>query len=140
MFSWKEKHHRQLWFDLQQFVEADLVKNSDISDVFFSSMYFAVDKDSNTHEIIDGQQRLTSINILLLSILEELRALDAESIRQETVSRLREGSIKQIESLLYRFENPLKGDVPRLSLNKHDDDDDAGQGFFEALMLGPEAR
>lgn len=103
-------------------------------------MYFAVDKDSNTHEIIDGQQRLTSINILLLSILEELRALDAESIRQETVSRLREGSIKQIESLLYRFENPLKGDVPRLSLNKHDDDDDAGQGFFEALMLGPEAR
>ncbi|WP_142860316.1 DUF262 domain-containing protein [Salinigranum halophilum] len=140
LFSWKEKHHRQLWSDLQQFVEADLVKDSDISDVFFSSMYFAVDKDSNTHEIIDGQQRLTSVNILLLSILEELRALNAESIRQETVSRLRDGSIKQIESLLYRFENPLKGDVPRLSLNKHDDDDDADLGFFEALMLGPEAR
>lgn len=140
LFSWKEKHHRQLWSDLQQFVEADLVEDSDVSDVFFSSMYFAADKDSNTYEIIDGQQRLTSINILLLSILEELRALGAESIRQETVSRLREGSIKQIESLLYRFENPLKGDVPRLSLNKHDDDDDADLGFFEALMLGPETR
>ncbi|WP_433628402.1 GmrSD restriction endonuclease domain-containing protein [Halomicrococcus sp. NG-SE-24] len=140
LFSWKEKHHRQLWSDLQQFVEADLVEDSDVSDVFFSSMYFAVDKDSNTHEIIDGQQRLTSINILLLSILEELRALKAESIQQDTVSQLREGSIKQIESLLYRFENPLKGDIPRLSLNKHDDDDDADLGFFEALMLGPETR
>ena len=140
LFSWKKKHHRQLWSDLQQFVEADLVEDSDVSDVFFSSMYFAADKDSNTYEIIDGQQRLTSINILLLSLLEELRALDAESIQQETVSRLREGSIQQLESLLYRFENPLKGDVPRLSLNKQDDDDDADLGFFEALMLGPEAR
>ncbi|MFP8890624.1 DUF262 domain-containing protein [Natrialbaceae archaeon A-CW2] len=140
LFSWKEKHHRQLWSDLQQFAEADLVEDSDVSDVFFSSMYFAVDKDSNTHEIIDGQQRLTSINILLLSILEELLSLDAESIEQETVNQLRKGSIKQIESLLYRFENPLKGDVPRLSLNKHDDDDDADLGFFEALMLGPETR
>lgn len=140
LFSWKEKHHRQLWSDLQQFVESNFVEDSDVSDVFFSSMYFAVDKDSNTHEIIDGQQRLTSINILLLSILEELHALNTESIQQETVSQLREGSIKQIESLLYRFENPLKGDVPRLSLNKHDDDDDADLGFFEALMLGPETR
>lgn len=140
LFSWNEKHHRQLWSDLQQFVEADLVKDSDVSDVFFSSMYFAVDKDSHTHEIIDGQQRLTSINILLLSIIEELRALEAESIQQDTVSQLRKGSIKQIESLLYRFENPLKGDVPRLMLNKHDDDDDADLGFFESLMLGPETR
>lgn len=140
LFSWKEKHHRQLWSDLQQFMEADLVEDSDVSDVFFSSMYFAVDKHSNTHEIIDGQQRLTSINILLLAILEELRALDTESIQQGTINRLREGSIKQIESLLYRFKNTLKGDVPRLSLNKHDDDDDADLGFFEALMLGPETR
>jgi len=140
LFSWKEKHHRQLWSDLQQFIESDFVEDSDVSDVFFSSMYFAVDKNSNTYEIIDGQQRLTSINILLLSILEELRGLDDDSIEQETISRLREGSIKQIESLLYRFENPLKGDVPRLSLNKHDDDDDADLGFFEALMLGPETR
>lgn len=140
LFSWKEKHHRQLWSDLQQFVEGDLDGNSDVSDVFFSSMYFAVDKDSNTHEIIDGQQRLTSINILLLTILEKLRTLDAESIQQETVSQLREGSIKEIESFLYRFEDPLKGNTPRLSLNKHDDDDDADLGFFEALMLGPEAR
>ena len=140
LFSWEEEHHRQLWSDLQQFVEANLVEDSDISDVFFSSMYFAVDKDSNTYEIIDGQQRLTSINILLLCILEELRSVDAESIQQETVSQLRKGSIKQIESLLYRFKNPLKGDVPRLSLNKHDDDDHADLGFFEALMLGPETR
>ena len=135
LFSWKTKHHRQLWSDLQQFVDAELaVGQSNISDVFFSSMYFAVDKESDTHEIIDGQQRLTSIHILLRTILEHLEEVDPEDIESDDVSNLRRGVITQIESVLYKFESVSRGEVPRLSLNKHDDDDDADIGFFEALI------
>lgn len=141
LFSWQTKHHRQLWSDLQQFVDADLeAGHSNISDVFFSSMYFAVDKESNTHEIIDGQQRLTSIHILLRTILEELQGIDPETIESDGVTTLRDGVIQQIESVLYKFESVATGEVPRLSLNKHDDDDEADIGFFEALISGPETR
>lgn len=141
LFSWQTKHHRQLWSDFQQFVEADLGKDrSNISDVFFSSMYFAVDKESNTHEIIDGQQRLTSIHILLRMILKHLQEIDPDTIESDGVTTLRDGVIQQIESVLYKFESVATGEVPRLSLNKHDDDDDADIGFFEALISGPETR
>jgi hypothetical protein len=139
LFSWKTKHHRQLWSDLQQFIDAELeVGRSNVSDVFFSSMYFAVDKESNTYEIIDGQQRLTSIHILLRTILEQLQDINAEAIDSEDIAKLREGVITQIESVLYKFESVSKGEVPRLSLNKHDDNDDADIGFFEALISGEE--
>lgn len=141
LFSWKTKHHRQLWSDLQQFVDAKLeVGQSNISDVFFSSMYFAVDKESDTHEIIDGQQRLTSIHILLRTILEQLEELDAEELESEDIVHLRKGVMTQIDSVLYKFENVSKGEVPRLSLNKHDDDGDADIGFFEALISGSETQ
>ncbi len=141
LFSWKTKHHRQLWSDIQKFVDADLeAGHSNISDVFFSSMYFAVDKESNTHEIIDGQQRLTSIHILLRTILEHLQEIDPETIENDSVISLQKGVIQQINSVLYKFEAVAIGEVPRLSLNKHDDDDKADIGFFEALISGPETR
>jgi uncharacterized protein with ParB-like and HNH nuclease domain len=139
LFSWKTKHHRQLWSDLQKFIDADFTTGgSDISDVFFSSMYFAVDKERETYEIIDGQQRLTSINILLRAILEHLQDIDADAIDSTSIANLRAGVIKQIEDVLYKLENVVKGEVPRLSLNKHDDNDDADIGFFEALISGSE--
>ncbi|WP_336134192.1 DUF262 domain-containing protein [Natronomonas amylolytica] len=139
LFSWKTKHHRQLWSDLQQFIDAELeVGKSNISDVFFSSMYFAVDKESDTYEIIDGQQRLTSIHILLRTILEKLQEIDADDIDSGDIRKLRSGVITQIERILYKFESVSKGEVPRLSLNKHDDDGEADIGFFEALISGSE--
>lgn len=139
LFSWKTKHHRQLWSDLQKFIDADLTTGgSSISDVFFSSMYFAVDKERETYEIIDGQQRLTSINILLRAILEHLQDINGNAIDSTSITNLRSGVVKQIKGVLYKLENVAKGEVPRLSLNKHDDDNEADIGFFEALISGSE--
>lgn len=143
LFSWREKQHRQLWSDLQQFTTADLGRGEpDISDVFFSSMYFAVDNQSDTYEVIDGQQRLTSIHILLRTILEGLENLEGEEFNEEFIEQVRANTVSQIEGLLYTFEGVATGYVPRLTLNKHDDDRGGDEsdliGFFEALISGSE--
>lgn len=133
LFSWKTRHHRQLWADIQEFINADLrAGEENISDVFFSSVYFAVNAQEATFEIIDGQQRLTSIHILLRTILERLQDLNGDEFEDETVATLRENGAGQIESILYKQGGVVKGNVPRLTLNKHDDE------FFEALISGAE--
>lgn len=136
LFSWGETQHRQLWSDVQTFIDADLEAGGEtMSDVFFSSMYFAVDAETTEYEVIDGQQRLTSIHLLLRVIQEELERLHAaDEFDDPTVATLCERSIDQLGDVLYKFESIAKGEVPRLSLNKHD------EAFFEALISGPEAQ
>ncbi len=135
LFSWKIRHHRQLWGDIQEFVDAEIrIGESNISDVFFSSVYFAINAEEDTFEIIDGQQRLTSIHMLLRAILEQLQNLKSEEFETETIGKLCTNAASQIDSLLYKYGGIASGNVPRLTLNKHDDE------FFEALMSGPEAQ
>lgn len=136
LFSWDEKHHKQLWLDLEELVTADGDRyNQKASDVFFGSVYFAVDRGRAQHEVIDGQQRLTSVHLLLRAILEELEATkDSGNVENDGVETLRSRAIQQIESLLYHFAGVEMGDQPRLSLNKHD------EAFFDAIIQGTEGQ
>lgn len=77
LYSWKNIHHEQYWSDIEQFVTADLVADRrEVSDVFFSSMYFAVNDDKQVYEVIDGQQRLTTTHLLLRVLMEHLEDVD----------------------------------------------------------------
>lgn len=134
VFSWEEKHLEQFWLDIEQFIDADLVAGKeDVSDVFFSSMYFAVNDDSQGYEIIDGQQRLTTTHILLRVLMEYLEDIDPGMIEHDTITQFRKHGIRRIEDMLYRHQS-YTGPDPRLTLNKHDAE------FFEALIMGPEAQ
>ena len=134
VYSWKTKHHRQFWSDIEQFIQASLEPGDDnVSDVFFSSMYFAVDPESESYDVIDGQQRLTTTHILLRVIEEHLAELDSENIEDDALRNLWEIGQQSIHQLLYRHE-PFSGESPRLTLNKHD------EAFFEALISDDEAR
>lgn len=54
LYSWKTKQHRQIWSEVQRFVDAELRSGeNNVSDVFFGSMYFAVRDDESTLEVID---------------------------------------------------------------------------------------
>jgi len=73
-YAWKDKHLNDFWEDL----------NSDRQQTFFGTFLIKIHKDSSSlescpeHEIIDGQQRLTTITILwgvITNILEELKSL-----------------------------------------------------------------
>lgn len=136
LFSWKEKHNKQLWLDLEELIAANRESdNQKASDVFFGSVYFAVDSGSAQHEVIDGQQRLTSVHLLLRAILEELEATkEPEDIENDDIKKLRSRAIQQIESLLYHFAGVEMGNQPRLSLNKHD------EAFFDAIIQGQDGQ
>lgn len=133
LFSWKQKQHRQIWSEIQRFINAELRSGEEnISDVFFGSMYFAVRDDRSKLEIIDGQQRLTSIYILLRTVAERLEMLqNTGEIQDDEVEDLISNSINQIEEILYETQ-ALAGRQATLRLNKHDND------FFDALILGDE--
>jgi uncharacterized protein with ParB-like and HNH nuclease domain len=136
LYSWEEEQHLELWADLNRFVEADFEHGAeDLSDVFFSSIYLAVEEDEIAYEIIDGQQRLTTIHILLRAILEEIIKIhNEEEIDDWEIEQLCEQGIKQIEAILYDPTADKIGEKPRLSLNKHDKD------VFDALIRGPKAQ
>ena len=80
------------------------------SDVFFSSMYFAV---------IDDQQRLTTTHLLLRVLIEHLEDVDPASIEDNTRAEFRDYGIGRIIDILYVVESFGKRDPP-LTLNKHD--------------------
>lgn len=135
LYSWKTKQHRQIWSEIQMFIDAELRSGqNNVSDVFFGSMYFAVRDDETTLEVIDGQQRLTSIYILLRSIVEKLQELDSSGeIEDDEIQALTTNSIDQIEEILYET-TTFGGKQATLRLNKHDDE------FFDALIRGEEAQ
>jgi uncharacterized protein with ParB-like and HNH nuclease domain len=135
LFSWKKKQHRQIWSEIQMFIDAELRNGQDnVSDVFFGSMYFAVKKNGATLEVIDGQQRLTSIYIILRAILEELTQIqNSAEIDDTQIENLCENGVNQIREILYET-TTFGGREATLSLNKHDND------FFDALIRGDEAQ
>lgn len=133
LYSWKNIHHEQYWSDIEQFVNADLVADRrEVSDVFFSSMYFAVNDDKQVYEVIDGQQRLTTTHLLLRVLMEHLEDVDPASIEDDTLAEFRDYGIGRITDILY-VEEMFGKREPRLTLNKHDAE------FFKALMMGPSA-
>jgi len=134
LYSWKNIHHEQYWSDIEQFVNADLVADRrEVLDVFFSSMYFAVNDDKQVYEVIDGQQRLTTTHLLLRVLMEHLEDVDPASIEDDTLAEFRDYGIGRITDILY-VEEMFGKREPRLTLNKHDAE------FFKALMMGPSAQ
>lgn len=134
LYSWKNIHHEQYWSDIDQFINADLVAGRhEVSDVFFSSMYFAVNDDKQMYEVIDGQQRLTTTHLLLRVLMRHLEDIDPDTIEDDTLGEFRDYGMGRITDILYVEESFGKRE-PRLTLNKHDAE------FFKALMMGPSAQ
>lgn len=85
-YSWEEEHVEDLWSDLVEAVEMD-------RDHYIGT-FLLMDSDGGetvTHNIIDGQQRLTTLTILLFELQERLDELGentvARKIRGEYLAR-----------------------------------------------------
>jgi len=132
-YSWKTKQLKQFWSDIKIFSTAKLNDEKQISDVFFSSMYFAVRGKTRDYEVIDGQQRLTTVHILFKVLHEHLKAIDADEITDNTLIEFKQRGETQLEHILYD-PGTISTPDPRLTLNKHD------EAFFKALIRGPKQK
>lgn len=85
-YSWEKEHVEDLWEDLVEAVEMD-------RDHYIGTFLLmeSEDEEGITHSIIDGQQRLTTLMILLFELQERLEELGkdtvARKIRGEYIAR-----------------------------------------------------
>ncbi|TLD80876.1 DUF262 domain-containing protein [Helicobacter sp. MIT 05-5293] len=66
-YSWKEEQCETLWNDIVEFFqETQDTKNNNLSDEYFlgSIVGFINDNNRNVFEVIDGQQRITTLSLL----------------------------------------------------------------------------
>jgi hypothetical protein len=132
-YSWETKQLKQFWSDVEKFVTAKLDDEKQASDVFFSSMYFAVRGKTRDYEVIDGQQRLTTVHILFKVLLEHLQAIDTDEITDNALIEFKHRGERQLEHILYD-PGSISTQTPRLTLNKHD------EAFFQALIRDPKQK
>jgi hypothetical protein len=71
-YSWDKKQNRRFWHSIRDALSN--VGGSDIPEFYMGSMYVADER--NALEIIDGQQRLTTLLLVLLNIRRYLIALE----------------------------------------------------------------
>ena len=62
-YDWKEIHADDFWEDIFEIEDRDIQRN------FYLGSILLLDYKNNTYEIIDGQQRLTTIFIVIFEFL-----------------------------------------------------------------------
>lgn len=80
-YSWKKEQIKELWKDIRNsiFYENNNFVNTEY---FIGSLVLIGDDKSRTHQIVDGQQRLTTITILLSVLCERFKELGKLNIAE----------------------------------------------------------
>ncbi len=118
-YSWETEHWEDLWLDIQ-----DLEANRE-DQHYMGAVVFQKVSDRKL-QIIDGQQRLATLSILILAVIQELRALVEEGIETNE----NEERIQLLMSQFLGFKDPasLKYSA-KLILNENDRD------FYKQYLL-----
>ncbi|WP_407829380.1 DUF262 domain-containing protein [Shewanella algae] len=114
-YSWSEENWEELWFDILA-----MYSEEDDAETEHYMGYLVLQESANkkSSAVIDGQQRITTISIIILSALNHLQSLikkdlDSENnLKRENV--LRESYIGYIDPITLRSRS-------KLTLNKHND-------------------
>ena len=118
-YSWDEEHWEDLWLDIQD-LEANREEQHYMGAVVFQKI------SDRKLQIIDGQQRLATLSILILAVIQELRGLVEENIEKES----NEERIQLLITQFLGFKDPasLKHSA-KLILNENDRD------FYQQYLL-----
>ena len=71
LYSWKEKHCEQLWEDI-----FDAGNSDETISHFMGTIVYVRDEDTKCRLLIDGQQRITTISLLLIALQKKLNSGD----------------------------------------------------------------
>jgi uncharacterized protein with ParB-like and HNH nuclease domain len=109
-YSWDDDHTEQLWSDLMEVLDSGKVE-------YFLGPIVVVEKDADSKEIIDGQQRLVTLSILLSAIRDTLK-------EKGDVERS-----EHIDNLLGKKDFRTRKILPKITLNEFDNN------FYENSIL-----
>ena len=111
-YSWEDSHWEDLWLDLNNLYTG---KESE----HYMGYLVVQAKDQKEYRIIDGQQRITTLSILIIAVLKCLKELEEEDIDSKQNKKRREN----LHNLYIGFLDPVTLIAKnKLNLNRNNDD------------------
>ncbi|WP_076407581.1 DUF262 domain-containing protein [Shewanella sp. UCD-KL12] len=114
-YSWSEENWEELWFDIMAMYSGE----DDAENEHYMGYLVLQESDNKKFSsVIDGQQRMTTVSIIVLAALNHLHSLIAKDIDSENNKQrekvLRESYIGFIDPITLKSKS-------KLTLNKHND-------------------
>ena len=134
-YTWKVEHCIQLWEDIYEAYRiAKKQRRGDGYKYFLGSIIVYPDRDNKQEmTIIDGQQRITTLLLLLRAIYTSMNRKLQDAITDELVNGLKE-RLKELEQLLFNpqtniFDTGIDKATPRLTRRNI-----VGEDYFAIIM------
>ena len=116
-YSWEHEQWEELWQDIEQMRQSNTQH--------FMGYVVLQTEDERNFQIIDGQQRITTISLLILAVLKKLQALvDGDIDRESNRQRIEEYRRMYVGV----FDSVALTTLPKLVLNRHNN------RHFQALV------
>lgn len=135
-YAWTEDQITTLFDDLREFTENEVKREKEEGEINFrEGTYFlgtivSYTNDDNEQEIIDGQQRITSLLLLLRAIYTNLMSVDTKNNEAENF-------IKQIEPTIWRQDKLTNAvDYSKILINSKVMSDSDNEVFRSILKTG----
>ena len=110
-YSWNEEHWEELWLDISSVSSGEETAH-------YMGYLVLQSNDDKSFEVIDGQQRITTLSLLILAVLKNLEELDSEGVdREENLRRA-----EQIRQTYIGYLDPVTLiSRSKLTLNRNND-------------------
>ena len=126
-YSWGEEEWDDLWRDLE-----NIMMPQEESSAHYMGYLVLQSRNNKNFDIIDGQQRLTTLSIIILAILFRLQKL----VEQGNDSDRNQQRLNQLRSSFIGFLDPVTlVSRPKLSLNRNNND--LYQNYLVSLRQAP---
>ena len=125
-YSWTDEEWDDLWADIQGLFSGDTEPAHYMGYIVLQS------NDNKTFDIIDGQQRLTTLSILVLAVLKSLDRLTKEGIDANNNTTRQE----QLRSTFIGYLDPVTL-IPRSKLTLNRNNNSYYQNYLVPLQQAP---
>jgi uncharacterized protein with ParB-like and HNH nuclease domain len=90
-YSWSKEQIKELWDDIIVNIQINSEEDINHEEYFIGALVLVGDDKSNVLQIVDGQQRLTTITILLSVLCERFKELKKENLAEAIFKNYIEG-------------------------------------------------
>jgi len=118
-YSWEEQNWEPLWNDIIAVTQARLGQGIKGQDVFFGIVFVAEsDQPAIDYDIIDGQQRLTTIGLIVRALQSRMEAIPDADITEASCRQYQQAFFRKADAYLFRDFGEYGFRKPRLVLDE----------------------